>query len=190
MTINNEKPFIAGNWKMHKIIPEAVEMVKALAEASSELTAAELVVIPPYTMLNEVKMNRLTFLEAINKAVDEEMQRDPTVFILGEDVRAMGAPLGEFKGLFDRYGPERVIDTPISETAILGGAIGAAATGMRPIANIMYANFLGVCGDELINQLTQMRYIFGGKIKMPVTRAYFPLRPKSISRVRTSWNSV
>ena len=114
-------------------------------------------------------MNRLTFLKAINEAVDEEMQRDPAVFILGEDVRALGAPLGEFKGLFDKYGPERVIDTPISETAILGGAIGAAATGMRPIANIMYANFLGVCGDELINQLTQMRYIFGGKIKMPVT---------------------
>jgi len=114
-------------------------------------------------------MQELTYLEAINEAVDEEMGRDPTVFILGEDVRALGAPLGEFKGLFDKYGPDRVIDTPISETAILGGAIGAAATGMRPIANIMYANFLGVCGDELINQLTQLRYMFGGKIKMPVT---------------------
>ena len=62
-----------------------------------------------------------------------------------------------------------MIDTPISETAILGGAIGAAATGMRPIAHIMYANFLGVCGDELINQLTQMRYMFGGELKVPVT---------------------
>lgn len=114
-------------------------------------------------------MLELTYLGAINQAVDEEMQRDPAVFILGEDVRALGAPLGEFKGLFNKYGPDRVIDTPISETAILGGAIGAAATGMRPIANIMYANFLGVCGDELINQLTQLRYMFGGKIKMPVT---------------------
>ena len=71
--------------------------------------------------------------------------------------------------MFTKYGGDRVIDTPISETAILGGAIGAAATGMRPIAHIMYATFLGVCGDELINQLTQMRYMFGGKIKLPVT---------------------
>ena len=114
-------------------------------------------------------MCELTLVQAINEAVDEEMQRDTSVFILGEDVRALGAPLGEFKGLFDKYGPDRVIDTPISETAILGGAIGAAETGMRPIANIMYASFLGVCGDELINQLTQTRYMFGGKIKMPVT---------------------
>ncbi|MBA7501226.1 Acetoin:2,6-dichlorophenolindophenol oxidoreductase subunit beta [subsurface metagenome] len=114
-------------------------------------------------------MREINYIRAITEAVDEEMARDPSVFLLGEDVRALGAPRGEFKGLFDKYGPERVIDTPISETAILGGAIGAAATGMRPIANIMYANFLGVCGDELINQLTQMRYMFGGKIKLPVT---------------------
>jgi len=114
-------------------------------------------------------MKELTYIQAINEAVSEEMQRDAAVIILGEDVRVWGAPLGEFKGLFDKYGPERVIDTPISETAILGGAIGAAATGMRPIANIMYANFLGVCGDELINQLTQLRYMSGGQIKLPVT---------------------
>jgi len=114
-------------------------------------------------------MKEITFKQAITEAVDEEMARDPTVFLIGEDVRALGAPRGEFKGLFEKYGPERVVDTPISETAILGSAIGAAITGMRPIANIMYANFLGVCGDELLNQLTQMRYMFGGKIKVPVT---------------------
>ena len=114
-------------------------------------------------------MKEITFKQAITEAVDEEMTRDPTVFLIGEDVRALGAPRGEFKGLFEKYGPERVVDTPISETAILGSAIGAAITGMRPIANIMYANFLGVCGDELINQLTQMRYMFGGKIKVPLT---------------------
>ena len=114
-------------------------------------------------------MKEITFKQAITEAVDEEMTRDPTVFLIGEDVRALGAPRGEFKGLFEKYGPERVVDTPISETAILGSAIGAAITGMRPIANIMYANFLGVCGDELLNQLTQMRYMFGGKIKVPVT---------------------
>ena len=114
-------------------------------------------------------MKEITFLQAVNEAVDEEMKRDSSVIIIGEDVRVWGAPRGEFKGLVDKYGPDRVLDTPISETAILGGAIGAAATGMRPIANIMYASFLGVCGDELVNQLTPMRYIFGGKIKVPVT---------------------
>ncbi|MBA7507871.1 Acetoin:2,6-dichlorophenolindophenol oxidoreductase subunit beta [subsurface metagenome] len=121
-------------------------------------------------MLKEVRMKEVTFIQAINEAVDEEMKRDPSVFIIGEDVgKYWGAPNGEFMGLFDKYGPERVKDTPISETAILGGAIGAAATGMRPIAHIMFIDFLGVCGDELINQLTQMRYMFGGKIKLPVT---------------------
>jgi pyruvate dehydrogenase E1 component beta subunit len=114
-------------------------------------------------------MKSVTFLKAITEAVDEEMGRDPSIFVIGEDVRVWGAPRGEFKGLFEKYGPARLRDTPISETAILGGAIGAAATGMRPIANIMFANFLGVCGDELINQLTKMRYMFGGKIKVPVT---------------------
>lgn len=114
-------------------------------------------------------MKELTFLQAMQEAVDEEMQRDPRMLVIGEDLRAWGAPRGEFRGLFDKYGADRVIDTPISETAILGAAIGAAATGMRPIANIMYANFLGVCGDELINQLTKMRYMFGGKIELPVT---------------------
>jgi pyruvate dehydrogenase E1 component beta subunit len=119
-------------------------------------------------------MKETTFLQAVNEALFEEMERDPNVIVLGEDVRIWGAPRGEFRGLFDKYGPERVIDTPISETAILGGAIGAAATGMRPIANIMYASFLGVCGDELINHLTQTRYMSGGKIKLPVTiMSYF-----------------
>jgi len=114
-------------------------------------------------------MPELNFVQAINQALNEEMQRDSNVIVLGEDLRAIGAPLGEFKGLFAKYGADRVIDTPISETAILGAAIGAAATGMRPIASIMYVSFLGVCGDELINQLTQMRYMSGGKIKVPVT---------------------
>ncbi len=114
-------------------------------------------------------MPELNLIQSINQAIDEEMRRDPSILVLGEDVRALGAPLGEFKGLFEKYGADRVIDTPISETAIMGAAIGSAATGMRPIANIMYANFLGVCGDELINQLTNMRYMSGGQIKVPVT---------------------
>jgi pyruvate/2-oxoglutarate/acetoin dehydrogenase E1 component len=115
-------------------------------------------------------MREITFKEAITEAVDEEMARDPTVFIMGEDIgKWWGAALGEYQGLFDKYGPERVRETPISETAILGGAMGAAITGMRPIAFLFFDDFLGVCGDELITHLTKMRYMFGGKIKMPVT---------------------
>jgi len=115
-------------------------------------------------------MREITFKEAITEAVDEEMARDPTVFLMGEDIgKWWGAALGEYQGLFDKYGPERIRETPISETAILGGAMGAAITGMRPIAFLFFCDFLGVCGDELITHLTKMRYMFGGKIKMPVT---------------------
>ena len=114
-------------------------------------------------------MKEVNYSQAIKEAVDEEMERDTTVFLFGQGMRALGAPRGELKGLYEKYGLDGVLDAPISETAILGGAIGAAVTGMRPIAHIMYANFLGVCGDELINQLTQLRYMFGGKIKVPVT---------------------
>ncbi len=111
----------------------------------------------------------VNFIAAVNEAVDEEMKRDSRVIVIGEDMRAMGAPRGELKGLFEKYGGERVIDSPISETAILGAAIGSAATGLRPIAHIMFAPFLAVCADELMNQLPQMRYMFGGKVSMPVT---------------------
>jgi len=120
-------------------------------------------------MLKKGKMREISFIKAVNEAVDEEMKRDPGVFVLGEDVgKAWGAAYGDFVGLFDKYGVERVRNTPISETAILGSAIGAAATGMRPIAFLYFVDFMGVCGDELLNQL-QMRYMFGGKIKLPLT---------------------
>jgi pyruvate/2-oxoglutarate/acetoin dehydrogenase E1 component len=112
-------------------------------------------------------MRKVTFTQAITEAVDEELARDPNVIVMGEDVRIWGAPLGEYTGLYDKYG-SRVKDTPISETAILGGAIGAAATGLRPIAHIMFVDFCGVCGDELLNQL-QMRYMYGGKAELPLT---------------------
>ncbi|MBA7700928.1 2-oxoisovalerate dehydrogenase subunit beta [subsurface metagenome] len=106
-------------------------------------------------------MREITFKEAITEAVDEEMARDPTVFIIGEDIgKWWGAALGEYQGLFDKYGPERIRETPISETAILGGAMGAAITGMRPIAFLMFCDFLGVCGDELIRRISR------GKVAM------------------------
>lgn len=115
-------------------------------------------------------MREITYGQAINEAYDEELKRDPAVFILGEDIgKHWGAAFGEMKGLFDKYGPERIRETPISETAILGSAIGAAVTGMRPVAFLFFADFLGVAMDEILNQLTPMRYMFGGKTKLPVT---------------------
>jgi len=114
-------------------------------------------------------MREIRFNQAISEALDSEMARDPSVFIIGEDIgEHWGGPFGQFRGLAEKYGTKRIRDTPISETAILGGAIGAAATGMRPVAAMMFVDFLGVSGDELLNQL-QMRYMFGGKIKLPLT---------------------
>jgi pyruvate dehydrogenase E1 component beta subunit len=111
----------------------------------------------------------ITYIQAINEAYDEELKRDPTVFIMGEDIGTYWGAMGEMRGLYDKYGPERIRETPISETAILGGAIGAAATGMRPVAYLSFADFLGVAMDEILNQLSKMRYMFGGKAKLPVT---------------------
>ena len=114
-------------------------------------------------------MREITYLQAITEAVDEEMARDPTVFIMGEDIRKWGAPLGEFKGLFEKYGGERVRDTAISETAMLGATAGAAAMGMRPIVHIMFSEFLGVCMSDIRCVLTKTRYMTGGKTKFPAT---------------------
>ena len=114
-------------------------------------------------------MREITYLQAITEAIDEEMARDPTVFIMGEDIRAWGAPLGEFKGLFEKYGGERVRDTAISETAMLGATAGAAAMGMRPIVHIMFSEFLGVCMSDIRCVLTKTRYMTGGKTKFPAT---------------------
>ena len=113
-------------------------------------------------------MRETTYLKAINEAVDEEMARDPAVIVMGQDVRKWGAPLGEFKGLFEKYG-DRVLDTGISETAMVGAATGSAATGMRPIVHIMFGEFLGVCMSDIRCALTKTRYMTGGKTKFPAT---------------------
>lgn len=114
-------------------------------------------------------MREINFRQAIGEALDEEMARDDTVFIIGEDVGKMGGLMGEIGGLYEKYGTDRVRDTPLSEAGILGAAIGAAITGMRPIARMRFADFLGVAWDEIMNQMTKMRYMFGGRIKMPLT---------------------
>ena len=112
-------------------------------------------------------MKQMTYAEAIRDGMRVEMLRDPNVFLWGEDVGKFGGCFGVTAGLVDEF-PGRVIDTPISETAIVGAAVGAAAAGLRPIAEIMFVDFTGVCMDELFNQAAKMRYMFGGKAKVPM----------------------
>jgi len=111
-------------------------------------------------------MRQITFAEALCEALKIEMRRDPNIFIAGEDIRM--APFGVTKGLLEEFGQDRVKDTPISETAIVGLGVGSAAAGMRPIVEIMYVDFFGVCLDEIANQAAKMRYMFGGKAKIPL----------------------
>jgi pyruvate dehydrogenase E1 component beta subunit len=111
----------------------------------------------------------LTCREAIAQAIADELAADPDVIFFGEDVGAAGGVFKSTVGLFDRFGPERVRDTPISEQAIVGMAIGAAIMGLRPIAEIMFADFAGVCFDQLANQLAKYRYLTGGQACLPVT---------------------
>ena len=113
-------------------------------------------------------MSEITYLEAIREALQEEMRRDPAVFILGEDVGLHGGAFGVTKGLFDEFGPERVRNTPICENTIVGAALGAAMTGMRPVAEIMFADFSALAFDQIVNQAAKVRYMFGGQCKAPI----------------------
>lgn len=113
-------------------------------------------------------MTQMTYAEAIRDGMRCEMRRDPNVYLAGEDVGRFGGCFGVTAGLFEEFGPGRVLDTPISETAIVGHAIGAAAAGLRPVAEIMFVDFMGVCMDEIFNQAAKMRYMFGGKAKIPM----------------------
>lgn len=110
----------------------------------------------------------ITFVEALREALREEMKRDSSVFLLGEDIGVHGGDFGVTKGLIHEFGKERVRDTPIAETAIIGVAVGAAAAGLRPIAEIMFADFLGVCMDQILNQASKLRYTSGGQMKLPI----------------------
>ena len=112
---------------------------------------------------------KITFSEAINEAMAEEMRRDEAVFLIGEDVGLFGGVFGVSAGLFDEFGEERVRDTPISETAIIGGGLGAALMGMRPIAEIMFADFVACAMDQVVNQAAKARYMSGGKANVPLT---------------------
>ena len=120
----------------------------------------------------------LSMKDAINEALDLEMRRDPTVIIMGEDIAggagaqgeedAWGGVLGVTKGLIGKYGAKRVMDTPLSESAYIGAAVGAAACGLRPVAELMFLDFMGVCFDQIFNQAAKFKYMFGGKAQTPV----------------------
>ena len=123
-------------------------------------------------------MSKKSFRQALNEAMRQEMERDPTVILMGEDIAggmgskgdqdAWGDVLGASKGLLPKFGRERIYDTPISESAFIGAAAGAAINGLRPIAQLMFVDFFGVCGDQIVNQIAKFRYMFGGKATTPV----------------------
>jgi acetoin:2,6-dichlorophenolindophenol oxidoreductase subunit beta len=112
---------------------------------------------------------QITYVGAIVETLGQLLREDPAVFIAGEDVALYGGVFGTTRGLLAEFGPERIVDTPISESAIIGLAIGAAAAQLRPIVELMFMDFAAVCMDQLINQLAKMRYMFGGKATLPVT---------------------
>jgi len=120
----------------------------------------------------------LSMKDAINEALDQEMSRDPTVIVMGEDIvggsgspgedDAWGGVLGVTKGLYAKHG-DRLMDTPLSESAYIGAAVGASTCGLRPVAELMFLDFMGVCFDQIFNQAAKFRYMFGGKAETPVT---------------------
>jgi pyruvate dehydrogenase E1 component beta subunit len=138
-------------------------------------------------------MPQKTFRSALNEALHQEMAADPRVVIFGEDITggkggdaeedAWGGAFGVSKGLLHKFGPNRVLDTPITESAFVGAAAGAALTGLRPVVEIMFVDFIGVCLDQVMNQAAKFRYMFGGKTKTPmVLRATFGGGARSASQ--------
>ena len=111
----------------------------------------------------------ITYVAAIAEAASAILEEQETAFLAGEDVAGAGGVFGSYRGLLDTFGPERVVDTPISEEGIVGLGVGAAATGLRPIIDIMFMDFMGECMDEIANQMAKMRYMFGGSAKLPIT---------------------
>ena len=113
-------------------------------------------------------MREITYAEAIREAMSEEMRKSDDVFLMGEDIGVYGGAFGVSVGMVDEFGEQRVRDTPISEAAIMGAAVGAAVTGMRPIAEIQFSDFITIGMDQLVNQAAKMRYMFGGKAQVPM----------------------
>src|SRR2546429_2951945 len=113
-------------------------------------------------------MREITIGQAVREALAEEMRRDPAVFVLGEDVAEAGTPFKVLKGLLEEFGPDRVLDTPISEAGFTGIALGAAMTGLRPVVDIMFGDFLTLVMDQVVNQAAKVHYMSGGKLRAPL----------------------
>lgn len=113
-------------------------------------------------------MRKTTYIQAVNEAMKDEMRRDPSVYVMGEDVGSYGGLFRVTRNLYDEFGPDRVIDTPISEQGFMGMAIGSAMTGMRPVIELMYMDFFMVCADQIFNQAAKMHYMTGGLLKVPL----------------------
>jgi acetoin:2,6-dichlorophenolindophenol oxidoreductase subunit beta len=114
------------------------------------------------------QLREMTLGQAIREALAEELRRDPTVFIMGEDVAEAGTAFKVLTGLVDEFGPQRVIDSPISEAGITGLGVGAAMTGMRPVIDIMFGDFIGLAMDQIVNQAAKVHYMSGGKLRVPL----------------------
>lgn len=140
-------------------------------------------------MTTTQSIRELSFGQAINEALRQEMLHDPTVIVMGEDIAgaagkahlgfidAWGGPMRATRGLIQSFGPDRVIDTPIAEMGFVGAAVGAAMTGLRPVVEIMFVDLIGMCFDQIVNQAAKMHYMMGGKVKMPlVIRTAFGTR--------------
>ena len=113
-------------------------------------------------------MKEITYAQAVNEAMSEEMRRDENVFMMGEDIAEYCGAFGVSRGMLAEFGKERIMNTPISEQAYVGAGIGAAMAGMRPIVELMFSDFITVCFDELVNEAPKMRFMFGGKVKVPM----------------------
>lgn len=121
------------------------------------------------TTVEAAVTREIPYVSAVAEAIRQCMSEDPDVFVAGEDVALYGSVFGVTRGLLAEFGPQRVVDTPISESGIMGLGLGAAATGLRPIIDIMFMDFMGVCMDEVVNQIAKMKYMFGGTARLPIT---------------------
>jgi pyruvate dehydrogenase E1 component beta subunit len=127
----------------------------------------------------QTELRRLSYIQAVNEALRQELERDPTVIVMGEDIAgggerddfqdAWGGPMRLTKGLVKDFGRRRIRDTPISEAGFMGAGVGAAASGLRPVVDLMYVSFYGVCADQITNNAAKIHYMFGGKVKIPLT---------------------
>jgi pyruvate dehydrogenase E1 component beta subunit len=123
---------------------------------------------PALSASSTTATRELTLAQAIREALAEELRRDPTIYVMGEDVAEAGTPFKVLSGLVEEFGPQRIIDSPISEPGITGLGVGAAMTGMRPVVDIMFGDFIGLIMDQLANQAAKVHYMSGGKLKVPL----------------------